>query len=102
MAGNNLMPAAGKCFLSSAGMGLSEHLRFKLRKQYEPSALVSMKYKGNDVDFKTDSEGNAVSLFIGRRSREGLIRGERYARTLKRDRDGTIVKDHWDYKGKTR
>ncbi|HYC86264.1 MAG TPA: hypothetical protein VEB86_13620 [Chryseosolibacter sp.] len=82
-------------------MALSEHLKFKLRKTYEASAFVSMKYRGNDLDFKTDAEGNPISLFIGRRTRNGSIKGERYTRMLKKNPDGTIVKDHWDYKGRS-
>jgi hypothetical protein len=46
-------------------MALSENLQFKLKKRYQPSSVVDMKYKGNDVSFKTDEEGNAVVLFIG-------------------------------------
>jgi hypothetical protein len=82
-------------------MALSDHLQFKMKKRYEPSSVVSIKYKGNDVTFKTDDEGNPVSLFIGTKSRMGKIKGERYTRTLKRDQHGTIIKDHWDLKGKT-
>jgi hypothetical protein len=62
--------------------------------------MISMKYKGNDVSFKTDEQGNAVVLFIGKKGDEGKVRGERYARTLKYDRSGTVIKDHWDLKGK--
>jgi hypothetical protein len=82
-------------------MALSEHLQSKLRKKYEPSSLVSMKYKGNDIAFKTDQEGNPVTLFIGKRRSTGDIRGERYTRTLKTNHQGMIIKDHWDLKGGT-
>lgn len=81
-------------------MALGEHLQKKLRKLYEPSSMVNIKYKGNDVAFKTDSSGNATVLFIGRKGDNGIIRGERYVRTLKRDSSGKVIKDHWDLKGK--
>ena len=81
-------------------MALSENLQFKLRKRYQPSTMVDIKYKGNDVSFKTDEEGNPVMLFIGIRNPEGKIRGERYVRNLKKDKTGMVIKDHWDLKGK--
>lgn len=81
-------------------MALSEHLEAKLKKRYEPFAMVSMKYKGNDLAFKTDEEGNAVLLFIGKKNDQGQIKGERYARRLKKDDEGRVIKDHWELKGK--
>ncbi|MBT1703528.1 hypothetical protein [Chryseosolibacter indicus] len=81
-------------------MALSEHLETKLKKRYEPSSMVSMKYKGNDLAFKTDDEGNAILLFIGKKDSEGHIKGERYARRLKKDDEGKVIKDHWELKGK--
>jgi hypothetical protein len=81
-------------------MSLSYHLQLKLTKRYEPSSMVSMKYKGNDLTFKTDEEGNPIVLFIGKELPNGKIRGERYARRLKRDEKGNVIKDHWELKGK--
>jgi len=81
-------------------MKLSEALQTKLSKTYEPSAMVEMQYRGNDIAFKTDEAGNPVLLFIGRKNSLGQIKGERYARTLKRDRTGAVIKDHWELKGK--
>lgn len=72
----------------------------KLRKKYEPSTLIQMKYKGKDLSVKTDDEGNPVVLFIGKMQSEGKIKGERFTRTLIRDRAGNLIKDHWDLKGK--
>lgn len=80
-------------------MPLNESLRKQLRKQYEPSAIVSASYKGNDLVIKTDAEGNAVTVFIGKKSGD-RIRGQRYARTLKKNDRGDVIKDHWDLKGK--
>lgn len=81
-------------------MPLSEDLVKKLSKKYEPSSMVEMRFKGNDVAFKTDEQGNPVLLFLGRADEDGTIRGDRYARTLKRDREGRIIKDHWERKGR--
>jgi len=81
-------------------MALSEHLQQKLSKKYEPSAMVEMKYKGNDLAFKTDEEGNPILLFIGTRDETGTVKGERYARRLKHDSNGVLIKDHWELKGK--
>lgn len=81
-------------------MKLSESLLLKLGKKYAPSSLVHMKFRGNDLQFKTDDDGNPVTLFIGRTTGSGKIKGERYVRTLKRDPRGFFVKDHWDLKGK--
>ncbi len=81
-------------------MKLSENLQKKLRKIYEPSAMVELTYKGYDLGVKTDEDGNAILLFIGKKTEQGTIKGERYARTLKKDREGKIFKDHWELKGK--
>ena len=71
-----------------------------LSRTYAKSTLINSEFKGNAISFKTDEEGNAILLFIGKRTINGTIKGERYSRTLKRDRDGNIFKDHWELKGK--
>ena len=81
-------------------MPLNEDLRKKLAKFYEPSIMVELRYKGYDVALKTNEDGNAVQLFIGKKTEQGTIKGERYTRTLKKDKEGKIVKDHWELKGK--
>ena len=81
-------------------MKLSDELLKKLGKSYEPSEMHHLKFKGNDVAFRTDENGNPVLLFIGKMNEQGNIKGERYARTLKYDRDGKVIKDHWELKGK--
>lgn len=80
-------------------MKLNDDLVKILSKHYSKSTLVNSVYKGKDIAFKTDEEGNPILLFIGKKS-DGIIKGERYARTLKRDKDGNIFKDHWELKGK--
>lgn len=81
-------------------MSLNENLQKQLGKKFEASTQVEMKFKGYDLSFKTDVEGNAILLFIGKKTEKGTIKGERYARTLKKDREGNIIKDHWELKGK--
>jgi hypothetical protein len=81
-------------------MALSEDLVKKLQQKYEPASMVRMKFRGNDLAFKTDEEGNPIQLFLGREGEDGNIRGDRYARTLKYDREGKLIKDHWERKGK--
>ena len=81
-------------------MPLSDDLVKKLQRQYEPSTMVQMKFRGNDMAFKTDEAGNPVQLFLGRMGEDGNIKGDRYARTLKYDREGKLIKDHWERKGK--
>jgi hypothetical protein len=82
-------------------MSLGAELQMKLTKKYEPSSLIHMKFKGNDLAVQTDKEGNPIVLFIGKLETDGKIKGQRYARTLKVDQTGRIIKDHWDLKGKT-
>lgn len=81
-------------------MALGAALQKKLSKKFEPGVMLDMQFKGYDLSFKTDDEGNAILLFIGTRNEDGHIKGERYARTLKKDREGHIIKDHWELKGK--
>lgn len=81
-------------------MKLSEDLIKKLSKKHEPSTLIHDTFRGNDIAFKTDAGGNAIQLFVGRRSADGTIKGERFVRTLKHDKTGNVIKDHWEAKGK--
>lgn len=81
-------------------MKLSDELVKKLSKKYDPSTTIQDRFRGNDMAFKTDADGNAVLLFLGRLQESGTIKGERYARTLKKDREGKVFKDHWELKGK--
>jgi hypothetical protein len=84
---------------SSIPMPLSNDLQRKLSKKFEGSSTVSMNFRGNDIIVKTDSEGNAMTMFIGK-LKDGVIRGQRYSRTLKVSPAGEVIKDHWDLKGK--
>lgn len=81
-------------------MKLGEELQKKLQKKYEPSSLIDMRFREMDISFKTDSEGNAILLFVGKRTEQGNIKGTRFARTLITDGLGNVIKDHWEQKGK--
>ncbi len=79
---------------------LNDKLIKKLHQKYEPDAMLEMRFKGYDIAFKTDEDGNPVQVFFGKKTEKGTIKGERYSRTLKKDKNGNIIKDHWDLKGK--
>lgn len=81
-------------------MALGETIVKKLSKIFAPSTVVHMKIGRQDLAIRTDENGNAVQVFIGKADAEGVIKGDRYARTLKYDRDGKVIKDHWERKGK--
>jgi len=81
-------------------VALSQALLLKLSKRYALSSMVDMKFRGKDLSFKTDEQGNPVVLFIGKALPDGSIKGERYARRLLRNAEGLLIKDHWDLKGK--
>ena len=70
-----------------------------LEKKYEPSSFIEQRFKGYDIGFKTDDEGNPVLLFLGQKTAEGSIKGQRFARRMVKDKNGKLLKDHWDDKG---
>lgn len=71
-----------------------------LAKTYAPSTMVEQQFGRYDLAFKTDESGRPVLLFMGHRDASGKIKGERYARRLIFDKEGKIIKDHWDNKGR--
>lgn len=81
-------------------MKLAPDLLKLLNRRYEPQSMINKKFKGFDLVIKTDEEGNPVLLFLGKLDEKGQVKGSRYARTLKKDREGKIFKDHWELKGK--
>lgn len=81
-------------------MSLGDEILKKINKKFEPSTSVPMRYRNYDLLLVTDKEGNAVQLFMGKANEQGIIKGDRYARTLKYDREGNLIKDHWERKGK--
>ena len=81
-------------------MKITENILKILNKTYEPSTMVNATFKGYDLAFKTNEEGQPILLFMGKMTEDGTVKGERFARTLKKDREGSIIKDHWERKGK--
>ncbi len=81
-------------------MKLGNELLTKLSKKYEPSAMVSISFRSYDLAVKTNEEGDPILVFLGKLREDGSIKGDRFARRLLKDKDGNLVKDHWDYKGK--
>lgn len=80
-------------------MALSDDLIKKLKRKFDPSTTSQFRYRTNDVVVQADEAGNAIRAFIGK-ANEGIIKGDRYSRTLKKDREGNIIKDHWERKGR--
>jgi hypothetical protein len=70
-----------------------------MSKKYEANAFIERRFQRYDLGFKTDSAGNPILLFMGKKDPSGKIRGHRYVRRLVIDTHGMIVKDHWDDKG---
>jgi hypothetical protein len=81
-------------------MSLGDELLKKINKKFEPSSTQSLRYRNYDLALVIDKEGNAIQLFMGKANEQGIIKGDRYARTLKYDREGKLIKDHWERKGK--
>ena len=81
--------------------GIGEVLIKKLEKIYPPSKRIDDVFKGNDITFITNENGEAVTLYIGKRMENGAIKGDLFVRKIIRSADGkTIEKSHWDNKGK--
>jgi hypothetical protein len=82
-------------------MPLHHELDKKLSKTFEPSSRIDDVFKGYDITFVTNEHGEPVTLFFGKRRPDGLIAGERYTRTIKRQPGSQEVKSsHWDLRGK--
>lgn len=81
-------------------MPLSDDLLKKISKSFEPLATVPMRHRDQDLVVVTDKNGKAIKLFIGKINAQGIIKGDRYTRTLKYNAQGKLLKDHWERKGK--
>ena len=81
-------------------MKLGEQILKILGKTYQPSSLINSNFKGYDIAIKTNEEGQPILLFMGKMTDRGTIKGELFARNLKKDEEGRIIKDHWVRKGK--
>ena len=80
-------------------MKLGDALLKLLGKKYAPSSTIDTVFHRYDLTFRTDPDGNPVQLFLGKRNEHGQVVGDRFARTLKYDKDGRLIKDHWERKG---
>ena len=82
-------------------MPLHSELDKKLSKMYAPKTSFDDVFKGYDITFVTNEHGEPVTLFFGKRRPDGLIAGERFTRTIKRQPGTLEVKSsHWDNHGK--
>ena len=81
-------------------MSLGTDILKKLNRKFEPSSTTQFRYRTNDVVVQSDEEGNAIRAFIGKANDEGIVKGDRYSRVLKKDKEGKLIKDHWERKGK--
>jgi len=81
-------------------MALSDDITKKLKGKFEPSTTTQFRFRSNDIVVQTDEQGNAIRAFIGKANDKGIVKGDRYSRTLKKDNNGNIIKDHWERKGK--
>ncbi|SEN03299.1 hypothetical protein SAMN05192574_102243 [Mucilaginibacter gossypiicola] len=71
-----------------------------LNKPFPAEQFIHQRFGRYDLAFKTDVQGRPVLLFMGIADADGNIKGERFARRLITGKDGKIIKDHWDNKGK--
>jgi hypothetical protein len=85
---------------SKTKMPLSDDLIKKLKRKFEPSTTTQFRYRTNDIVVQSNEEGQAIRMFIGKANEKGVIRGDRYNRTLKKDKEGNTIKDHWERKGR--
>jgi hypothetical protein len=79
---------------------LGERLLKELNKPFPPGIQKQIKVGQYDIVVRTDEEGRAIQAFIGKADAHGAIRGDRFARTIKYDRVGKLIKDHWERKGR--
>lgn len=81
-------------------MELKEPVLKVLNQVYEPESLIEKPLKKRHMAFKTDEIGRPVLLFLGQKVSDGRIKGERFTRRIKTDKNGKVIKDHWEHKGK--
>lgn len=80
--------------------GMGKALEAKMDKTYKPSSRIDMEFRGKDVTFYTNENGEPITLYIGRRKENGDIAGEVYSRRIKKRENGAIKESHWDNQGK--
>jgi hypothetical protein len=82
-------------------MKLGKQILNILSKTYAASTMVETSFGRYDLAFRTDEAGRPVLLFIGIKNENGRITGERFSRKIVIDKEGKVIKDHWDNKGKS-
>ena len=85
---------------TKANMALSDDILKKLQRKFEPSSTTPFCYHSVDIVVQSDEHGNAIRIFIGKANDKGVVKDDRYSRILKKDKEGNIIKDHWERKGK--
>jgi len=80
-------------------MKLTDTLIKVINKAYPENEFIETNFGRYDLSLKTDDDGRAIMIFIGKKDASGKIRGERYARRLKFGSNGEVIKDHWEHKG---
>jgi len=85
---------------TKADMTLSNDILKKLQRKFEPSSTTPFRYRSVDIVVQSDEQGNAIRIFVGKVNDKGVIKGDRYSRILKKDKEGNTIKDHWERKGK--
>ena len=85
---------------TKANMALSDDILKKLQRKFEPSSTTPFRYHSVDIVVQSDEHGNAIRIFIGKANDKGVVKDDRYSRILKKDKEGNIIKDHWERKGK--
>lgn len=80
---------------------LSKQLEEKLNLTYEAFTKIQDVFRDNEITFITNKQGEAITLFIGKRREDGLFIADRFVRTIKRmDGSPKIKYSYWEFKGK--
>lgn len=87
-------------FQKTRKSGLGKTLEALMKKTYKPASRVDMTFKGKDLTFITNQNGEPITLFLGKRKENGDISGEMFSRRIKKLENGLIKESHWDNQGK--
>lgn len=80
-------------------MKIGKELEKILSRTYSPDSNIERRMGRYDIAVKTDNQGRPILLFIGQKTAQGRIKGERFSRRLITDDSGNVIKDHWDNQG---
>ena len=78
----------------------SKDLLTKLDKIYPASSRIDDNFRGNELTMITNTLGQVMRLYMGKRMPNGNIAGDYYIRQVKVMEGDTIKSSHWDKKGK--